>query len=341
MNNPDVNAIYAAVIAGNGGTDDGRISCPLPGHGKGQGDRNPSARVFITTSLKGEEYVSVSCFSATCQDKWQDLYDAVVRPYRPSSGGGSAVPWAIDETYDLKDGKTGDQLRYDHPGGDCPKPVKLNGVWTNCPDTEPHKHVATGRDGKPMKGINLNGAYVRVRGETNPVIVCEGAKAARAVRAQGYSTVTSLNGAGSAHKSDWSPMAGREAILWPDIDRDPKKDFADQDGELYIGEAARRIIAAGGTIAGVVRLDIAEDAGKGYDAADLLADKGRSAIGNAILAAVPYEIPEAPAPKRRGRPANPMTVRQPGNARRRLDYGRRQVQQAPRRQHRKRHPRPH
>lgn len=55
-----------------------------------------------------------------------------------------------------------------------------------------------------------------------PVLVVEGEKAANkaalAASWQGYAVTTSSGGAEGAHKSDWSPLAGRQVLIAPDND---------------------------------------------------------------------------------------------------------------------------
>lgn len=53
-----------------------------------------------------------------------------------------------------------------------------------------------------------------------PVVVCEGEKAADAAARllPDHVVVTSPNGAKSAAKADWSPLAGRRVVVWPDAD---------------------------------------------------------------------------------------------------------------------------
>lgn len=50
------------------------------------------------------------------------------------------------------------------------------------------------------------------------VFVCEGEKAADALRSIGLVATTSPHGADSAGKADWSPLAGKEIIILPDHD---------------------------------------------------------------------------------------------------------------------------
>ncbi|MDZ4688653.1 MAG: DUF3987 domain-containing protein, partial [Planctomycetaceae bacterium] len=50
------------------------------------------------------------------------------------------------------------------------------------------------------------------------VFVCEGEKAADAVRSLGLVATTSPHGAKSADKTDWSPLAGKQVVILPDND---------------------------------------------------------------------------------------------------------------------------
>lgn len=100
------------------------------------------------------------------------------------------------------------------------------------------------------------------------VIVCEGERAADAVAQllppPEYVATTSLNGSQSPNKADWSPLAERTIIVWPD---------ADEPGTLYadtVCELARKAGAASISILdpGTLR----DDPPKGWDAADALAE---------------------------------------------------------------------
>jgi len=53
-----------------------------------------------------------------------------------------------------------------------------------------------------------------------PVIICEGEKAtdAATIIFPDYVAVTSPNGSNSPQKADWTPLAGRNVIIWPDHD---------------------------------------------------------------------------------------------------------------------------
>lgn len=55
----------------------------------------------------------------------------------------------------------------------------------------------------------------------DPVLVVEGEKCVDALWALEIIAVTSSSGAGKGKLSDWTPLAGRDVVLWPDNDADP------------------------------------------------------------------------------------------------------------------------
>jgi hypothetical protein len=85
---------------------------------------------------------------------------------------------------------------------------------------------------KDIRPISRHGEGWRIGGMSEPrplyclpdlagairVFVCEGEKAADAIRSIGLVATTSAHGAQSAGKTDWRPLAGKEVILWPDND---------------------------------------------------------------------------------------------------------------------------
>lgn len=68
--------------------------------------------------------------------------------------------------------------------------------------------------------------------DAETVFVVEGEKVADAIRAIGLVATTSSQGAGSAGKTDWSPLAGKRVILCPD---------ADTEGEKYVAAVRERL----------------------------------------------------------------------------------------------------
>ena len=53
---------------------------------------------------------------------------------------------------------------------------------------------------------------------SGPVYITEGEKAAVALRTLGFTVTTSAHGAKAAKGTDWSPLAGRDAMILPDND---------------------------------------------------------------------------------------------------------------------------
>ncbi len=61
--------------------------------------------------------------------------------------------------------------------------------------------------------------------DADTVFVCEGEKAADAIRSLGLVATTSSGGSGAPSKTDWSPLAGKLVVLLPDND-EPGRKFA-------------------------------------------------------------------------------------------------------------------
>lgn len=114
-----------------------------------------------------------------------------------------------------------------------------------------------------------------------PVIVCEGEKATDAATAlfPNHVAVTSPNGAGSPHKADWMPLAGRKVTIWPDHD---------DDGRKYAQSVARLAKQAGAECVRIVTVpddfrnkwDLADELPEGRTQSDLesLLDKAQPII---------------------------------------------------------------
>ncbi len=109
---------------------------------------------------------------------------------------------------------------------------------------------------------------------TMPVIVVEGEKAAEAVEKIYDGKVvatTSPGGAQAAAKADWSPLNGRQVLIWPD---------ADEPGARYANAVVETLVGLGCDISILDAMELAKitpDGGKrepitGYDAGDVIAE---------------------------------------------------------------------
>ncbi len=179
--------------------------------------------------------------------------------------GGAKI--AQTYVYARPDGTGGEHfrvIRFEKPDGDKTFRVmhrQSNGRWRfqDPPGQLPpyHADVLAGRPG-------------------DPVLVVEGEKCVEVAEDMGSLATTSAHGSKSPHKTDWSLLAGRDVVIWPD---------ADEPGERYASHVATaitqlnpparvKIIAAMNTLGNGA--DIADWAATGSDAAML-----GTLIGNA------------------------------------------------------------
>ena len=180
-----------------------------------------------------------------------------VYSYRDRSLGKPTKLWAFRHTGGEVAGYT---ARWDRPGGGkVIRPLVLeNGRWRQ-------KGIPTPR---PLYSLSeLSGR------PDAPVLVLEGEKTADAAGDlfPSHIAIASMGGAKSPHLSDWSPLKGRDAVVWPDNDAD---------GQRYAREVAALVLKAGASSALVVQLpeglpdswDLADSVPEGVDVEKLLAD---------------------------------------------------------------------
>ncbi len=93
---------------------------------------------------------------------------------------------------------------------------------------------------RPLYGLDRLDAF-----PNGPVLVAEGEKAVSAAMAlfPDFVAVTSPNGARSAAMADWSPLAGRRVVVWPDHD---------DEGRQYAATVTRLVLDAGAVSAAIV-----------------------------------------------------------------------------------------
>lgn len=117
--------------------------------------------------------------------------------------------------YDDPQGQaTGYVIRWDTPQGKTIRPIYRTdaGRWSIGGMPAP----------RPLYGLS---DLLRAP-EGSRIYVCEGEKSADLVRAAGLLATTSAHGCKSADKTDWSPLAGHEAVHLPDAD-DAGEDYAE------------------------------------------------------------------------------------------------------------------
>ena len=94
------------------------------------------------------------------------------------------------------------------------------------------------------------------------VVLVEGEKCAQALIDAGIVATTAMHGANApVEKTDWSPLAGKAVLIWPDRDKP---------GWEYAAQAAQAILSAGARTCHI--LYPPEEAAEGWDAADAIAE---------------------------------------------------------------------
>lgn len=167
------------------------------------------------------------------------------------------VPRAL-HTYVNADGQSiYYRARLEHPDGDAApegrkiiRPLWLNGSGYKIGEPD----FPNGN--KPLYNLDRIAAD-----EQAPVFIVEGEKASDALSKRGAVATTS-GGADSAHRADWSPLAGRVCLLWPDND---------DAGRAYMGNVAAILEPLGCKLSAVDIASLGLPA-KG-DAFDWLADR--------------------------------------------------------------------
>lgn len=181
-----------------------------------------------------------------------------IYPYRDAS----AEMWSWRARYENP--KTGKKKIYPfhHDGSD----------WVLKEPTAP-------RAGKPLYRLP------EVLAAADPVFIVEGEKCADALAARDIATTTSGGGSSNASKADWTPLAGRTCVIWPDNDDPGAQYAADVSGILQNLDCDVAVID-------VPALDLPD---KG-DAADWLATNATATAADVLaLPTVEPEKQESPA----------------------------------------------
>ena len=251
------------------------FNCPLPTHGRGRGDRRPSAEIF--EDEKGK--IGVVCY-AGCDNR--ELWTAAVAPYLDTGPGTPRHGRDNNDDYLI--------AVYQHPDGkprkvyrlDCPGPAVC--TYRRCKNREPGKHIWQ------TQGSNI-GCYLLLWGSddgTGPVVICEGEKAAAAAAWAGFTGVSWIGGSGKAGQADYSRLSGRHVLIWPDNDKPGVK-------------AAQVAAEKAAEWAASVTILPALDAPDGGDAADVSAEEVRKHIdagGPPYKPGTPFLSPSAVGPDR-------------------------------------------
>ena len=247
------NRIAAGVNATSSASGKWMFKCLVSSHGKGRGDRRPSAELF--EDEKGK--IGVVCY-AGCDNR--ELWTAAVAPHLDTGPGPKGQGRDNDDDYLI--------AVYQHPDSkprkvyrqDCPGQPAC--TRKNCTNRLPGKHIWQKR------GAGMAGCYILLWGSddgTGPVVLCEGEKAAAAAARAGFTGASWIGGSNNAGKADYSRLMGRHLLVWPDNDKPGVK-------------AAQVAAEKASEWAASVSILPALDAPEGGDAADVSAEAGRQHI---------------------------------------------------------------
>ena len=179
------------------------------------------------------------------------------RPRRTHGSPDEVIAWysrqlgPVSRTWEYHDEEgciVGLTARWDQPGGGKEvRPVALNGYGRWVAGAMPVP--------RPLFGLDQ-----LTRRMADPVYVVEGEPAVEVALACGLLATTSPGGSRGASHADWSPMAGRDVVIVPDLD---------EPGSLYAHEVSQLARQAGALSVKILDLSIAWfQLGKGADLAD-------------------------------------------------------------------------
>jgi 5S rRNA maturation endonuclease (ribonuclease M5)/KaiC/GvpD/RAD55 family RecA-like ATPase len=123
------------------------------------------------------------------------------------------------------------------------------------------------RDGKTYRPFHLEDDGYRIGAADKPlplynksalaeadtIIIVEGEKCVDILKHYGFTATTSAGGAKNAKSTDWTPLADKKVIIWPDFDAEGRRYAADVEGILQTLSPAPKI-----SIVDPANLDLAE-----------------------------------------------------------------------------------
>ena len=177
-------------------------------------------------------------------------HGATTAPAQLQSEGGQDAP-SVYTYRDLKLGKPAQLWKYQYANGAFACYIARWNLQGKEGEEKEYRPLVLQNRRWKQKGLpvprplyNLPMLYERPNA---PVLVVEGEKTSDAVREllPSYIPTTSMFGADAPHWSDWTPLKGREVVIWPDND---------PDGQLYARSVAALVLKAGASGVRIVHL---------------------------------------------------------------------------------------
>ena len=155
-----------------------------------------------------------------------------------------------------------------------------------CGKTYEHKHNwQTPKKGPKRKGFQpliLNSVD---SDGSEPIVIVEGEVTAESVQRAGFTAATAIGGGESMHIADWSVVAGRDVVIWPDTQ---------PEGKVAMLKVVRRLVT-NGWCAEPLEVDVSdmrELSGRRKDSLDADDIMDTAVIRAKIEGATPYEMPD-------------------------------------------------
>lgn len=212
-----------AVVMGN------KIKCPF------HDDRNPSAGVFQgqdgiwrfkchSCNVGGDVFdIQARRTGKPLAEILRENQDGSGQDWRQHVAGTKKAPkvyGALDEIYTYLSGQCGGKLE------DLHEYHKSDGAhnqyvirWRVSPEKKEIRPVVKRDAGYVMEFPKQRVLYrLLTLADKKTVIITEGEQKADVLAGYGFPTTTSSGGSKAAHLTDWSPLAGRQVIIWPDYD---------------------------------------------------------------------------------------------------------------------------
>ncbi|MCC5829360.1 MAG: hypothetical protein JJU36_07920 [Phycisphaeraceae bacterium] len=243
----DRSALVAMITRAGSKMHGASCTCPSPDHD----DRNPSASIF--TDPAG--VVRVKChscgwsgdiFDLTALVEGRSLSDVL----REAAGRPERRPSPVSDAPEAAEPTEARRKPSGGSGGKHPDVESIKARVPHCTEVYQYRRADGGiyclvvrsdpqgepkkisqmvpdpeggfRSGGPGSGPHPLFNLERIA-DADEVVIVEGEACAGILQRHGIVAVTSLGGAGKAHLTDWSPLAGKSVVVWPDHDAPGEK----------------------------------------------------------------------------------------------------------------------
>jgi uncharacterized protein DUF3987 len=236
-------------------TRDGwQASCPCPGHGKGRGDLHPSLSIAVEAGVDNCTGATIQKIVTYCHGGCEnpDIMAAIglgmpnlfPTPHGPPerrsvprkrTRKGKAYPTPDDAVAATYSGRGEPSCRWDYTD-ESGEPVGCVMRWDTSDGGKEIRPVSKCPDGWRCCAMPAPRPLYRLTflPDAEQVCVTEGEKAADAMAALGLVATTCAGGCKAVKQTDWTPLAGKSVVIFPDNDA-PGRGYAEDVAEILRG----------------------------------------------------------------------------------------------------------